>query len=349
MKIITCASYYGSGSSAISDLVAEYSNVKDLSNFEFSILHDVDGVRDLEYNLVENHNRNNSGHALKRFKRLADFNSGNLLSKRYSNFVDKKTYKAIVNDYYEELLDSKHTGWWFSDLYDKGSRKYYLYQLINHVYKKIGFLNDKHILPKENILLSHPSEEKFLNATRKFVSKLLQALNSEDLEYIEIDQLYPCSNIENYLRYVDEESYIILVDRDPRDIYLVNKYCWHEEICPTNGADFCKWYRYVHESGNRKLQENSHMIKVQFEDIVYKYEDVCKKIEQTTGLLPENHVLKFEKMNPKRSVVNTRIWERYDDPDIQLIERELSEFLYDYTNIDLNDVCGIEPMAKTLF
>ena len=47
MKIITCASYYGSGSSALTDLVSEYDSVKDLSDFEFRILHDMDGVRDL--------------------------------------------------------------------------------------------------------------------------------------------------------------------------------------------------------------------------------------------------------------------------------------------------------------
>ena len=60
MKIITCASYYGSGSSALTDLVAEYENVKDLTNYEFRFLYDIDGVSDLEYHLVENHDRHNA-------------------------------------------------------------------------------------------------------------------------------------------------------------------------------------------------------------------------------------------------------------------------------------------------
>lgn len=67
MKIITCASYGASGSSALTDLVAEYSNVHRMSDAEFRFLHDPDGISDLEFQLVECHNRHNAGRALKRF------------------------------------------------------------------------------------------------------------------------------------------------------------------------------------------------------------------------------------------------------------------------------------------
>lgn len=86
MKIITCASFYGSGSSALTDLVAEYSCVKDLTNYEFRFLYDIDGVSDLEHYLCECHDRHNAGHALKRFKRLSEFNAGTFFNARYEPF-----------------------------------------------------------------------------------------------------------------------------------------------------------------------------------------------------------------------------------------------------------------------
>lgn len=46
-NIITCASYGGTGSSAITDLMKEFNNVKSLGEFEFSIAHDLDGISDL--------------------------------------------------------------------------------------------------------------------------------------------------------------------------------------------------------------------------------------------------------------------------------------------------------------
>ena len=70
MKVITCASYYGTGSSAISDYISEFKGVKSLTDYEFRFAHDPDGLSELEYNLVENFNRHNSGHALKRYKKL---------------------------------------------------------------------------------------------------------------------------------------------------------------------------------------------------------------------------------------------------------------------------------------
>ena len=66
MRFITCASYYGSGSSAITDFVSEFRTVYSFTNEEFRFVQDPDGVADLEYHLVENFNRHNSGHAIKR-------------------------------------------------------------------------------------------------------------------------------------------------------------------------------------------------------------------------------------------------------------------------------------------
>ena len=75
MNTITVCSYYGTGSSAITDLISEFDNVTSLTNFEFRFAHDPDGLSELEYNLVENFNRHNSGHALKRYKKFVDYYS----------------------------------------------------------------------------------------------------------------------------------------------------------------------------------------------------------------------------------------------------------------------------------
>ena len=60
MQIFTVASYYGSGSSAITDFISEFEGVKSLTDYEFRFAHDPDGLSELEYNLVENFNRHNA-------------------------------------------------------------------------------------------------------------------------------------------------------------------------------------------------------------------------------------------------------------------------------------------------
>lgn len=44
MKIITCASYYNTGSSPVTNFFSEFDNIKSLGETEFRVLQDPDGV-----------------------------------------------------------------------------------------------------------------------------------------------------------------------------------------------------------------------------------------------------------------------------------------------------------------
>ncbi len=349
MKVITCTGYFSSGSSALTDIVAEYDTVRDLSNFEFRFLHDLDGISDLEFQLVECHNRHNSGHAIKRFQKLARFYEGNRFSKKYSAFFKDDDFRRITDQYIDSLIDFEFPGWWFYDLYDRGTKKYYLYQIANHLYHRTGIPLFR-IMKNEPTYCGHPDEETFLRRTRDYVSDILNALNPEDKEFIEIDQIVPSSNIERILRYFNEQVYVFVVDRDPRDIFLLEKYYLKHGIAPEDPELFCKWFRYTREAGHGIPNDDPRIVKLQFEDIVYKYEDVIKKVEQTTGLKPENHTSKFSKMNPKRSVANTQVWKRGDDPEaVRIIEELLPEYLYDFDSVSDNAIAGIDVNNASLF
>lgn len=349
MKIITCASYYGSGSSALTDLVAEYDSVKDLSDFEFRFLHDMDGVRDLEYHLTQNHNRHNSGHAIKRFAKLSKFNSGNFLSRRYSDFFEGNDYQRITQEYMEGLTDFKYKGWWFYDLYDKGTRVYYIYQVLNHIFRKLH-ADSIRILKNEYTYCSHPEKQKFLDMTKTYVSRLMRALNKEGKEFLEIDQIVPSSNLKDILRYFEDDIFVFIVDRDPRDVFLSEKYYWKERVCPSDADLFCKWFVYTRESGSDIPEDLPNVFKIQFEDLIYKYDETVAAIEKATGLRAEKHTGKFKKLNPKRSAVNTRLWERHrDKDDIRIIEKNLEKYLYSYDDITCMNIIGEDVKKPKVF
>ena len=68
MKIITNIGYHGTGSGALDDFFREFDNIPCApSEYECRFLQDPDGISDLEYNLIDNPNRLNSGFALKRY------------------------------------------------------------------------------------------------------------------------------------------------------------------------------------------------------------------------------------------------------------------------------------------
>ena len=64
--ILTVTGCYSTGSSAVTDLVKECRDVYCKDDYEVRFAYDPDGIADLEYHLVENPNRHNTSHAIKK-------------------------------------------------------------------------------------------------------------------------------------------------------------------------------------------------------------------------------------------------------------------------------------------
>lgn len=339
MRIISCASYYGTGSSAITDLISEYEKVFSLTDFEFRFVQDPDGISDLEYNLLENHNRHNSGHALKRYKKLVDFYSGNMFMKKYEPFFNNQ-WKKISYEYINALCDFQFKGWWQYDLYDKGLMFYYRKAFMNKILKLTIWRKkaDKYlnVLPNEITYCSNPSEEKFYKLTRKYINSLFEIANKEKKENIMVDQLVPPTNLIRYTKYFDN-IFIFIVERDPRDIYILEKEYWKTKVIPTDSVEiFCKWYVYTRVHRKKEIfPDNVYFL--YFEDLIYKYDETVKKIESVLGFREQDHILKKKFLNPTMSIKNSRLWinnEKYER-DIEYIENNLKSYLYDYSFLEI--------------
>lgn len=336
MRIITCAGYYGTGSSAVTDLVTEFDTVKSLGEYEFRFLHDPEGIADLEYNLVENHNRHNSGHALKRYKKLVDFHAGNRLVKRYEPYFHGQ-WKSLSYQYIDDLTDFSFRGWWQYDLLDRGVGYYYRKLLVNKLYKvTFGRRNESvlNVLPREITYCSRPTREEFTEKTKAYLAKLMQAANPENAPMLMVDQLLPPSQIDRYLPYFDDLR-VVVVERDPRDVYALEKMDWKTNVIPTQSPElFCRWYRYTRAHRKTEVYDPAHVLLIQFEDLIYRYEDTARRVCDFLGLKEEDHKRKKEKFDPAKSIKNTRRWEHFDlAADIAYIERELAEYLYDYSAV----------------
>lgn len=333
MRIISCASYYGTGSSAITDLLSEYNIGKSLSNYEFRFVQDPEGISDLEYNLVENHHRHNSGHALKRYKKKVDFLAGNKFIKKYEHFFNGN-WTDISYEYIRQLTAFTYQGYWHQDVIDRGNGFYIRKRLINKVLQHSIWrreiersLNE---LPKEITYCSMPTEELFLNLTKKYIDTLFLAANLENKQDVIVDQIVPPSNLKRYLRYFNDIR-VFVVDRDPRDIYLLEKYIWKGNVIPTKDVKiFCEWYQYTRNHRKYEQYPTDKVMFIQFEDLIYRYEDSVAKIEKWLGYTKEEHIEAKKYFDPSKSICNTRIWDKIEgiDEEIDFIKKELQEYLY---------------------
>lgn len=329
MKFITCASYYGTGSSAITDLVNECDNVHDMGDYEFRFIQDPDGIRDLEYNLVENNNRHNSGYALKRYERNVKFLAGNKFIKKYNKFFGDK-WVTLSNKYVKDLIDVEYRGHWHQDVRDYGFFPYFVERVVNKVvgvFKKELYI--KVILRNYTNYATNPGD-KFYDITKEYIENLFSAANTDNKEFIMADQLVPPTNTMTYLRYFDDIK-VVCVDRDPRDLFILEK-LWRGTIVPEKVEDFCIWYKSTRIHRKTEKDDENKILRIQFEDLIYNYDEYSKKVLDFVGIDQTHHTKPKTLLNPEKSKKNTRLWERYPEykDDIAIIEKELREYLYKY-------------------
>ena len=335
MKIVTCAGFGGSGSSAITDLLKEFNNIESLGDFEFTLAHELDGLSDLEYYLVDNKHRLNCDMAIFRFKELV-----NRIENGYNLYI--KDFKKISYEYISKLTYLTWNGHWHNH-----ELRYAPFMRVIH-YKiptKIQIIANRfrksnyELVPyfkKEQIYFSSLSSDKFLDLTKDYTRKIVENLMEEKIEDIKIlamDQLVAPNDITRYSRYYDNLK-VITIDRDPRDLYLLNKLYWKEGWIPSNNVHkFILWYRKTRQVYDKSNQSNNSMY-VQFEDLIYNYDEEMEKIYKFLNINEFEHIMKKKYFNPEKSIKNTKIWQRKEAEihlkDINLIERELNEFCYKY-------------------
>lgn len=335
MKFISCASYYGTGSSAITDYVAEFNNVFSFTNEEFRFIQDPDGISDLEFNLVECFNRHNSGHAIKKYKRLIDFYNGNCFGKKYRAFFGEN-WQKFSYQYLNNLIDFKYNGWWQYDLYDRGKWFYFRKRIINKLLHETIWKNKPertfNSMKNEITYASHPSEEKFLKYTRQYIENLFESVVPKKYDTIMVDQLVPPMNLSRYLRYFNKNIQVVIVDRDPRDLFILDKYVWQDGIIPKDVKVFCQWYKYTREHRKHENVNNEYVRLIRFEDLIFNYEETTRSLNKWLNLDEKKHIKRKQIFNPKKSINNTQVWLRYPkaEKEIKYIMNNLDEYLYDF-------------------
>ncbi|MDH6366296.1 MULTISPECIES: hypothetical protein [unclassified Breznakia] len=336
-KIVTCTGYYGTGSSAVTNILQEFNNIKCAGDYEVRFVMDPKGVSDLEYFLIENPNRHNSSHALKEFIRYTDFLNGIGSFNKYKKYFNNQ-FDSLTKRYINDLTEIKYGGFWHYDVYDKGK----IYLFFNRLYNKFKKIYTKILFKKSYPKLSFfgieanaycptTDEKVFLDSTVKYTNSLLEAAGlDENYEYICIDQIVPPSNIKRYSRYF-EDIKVVIVERDPRDIFIHDTKIWTQSLVPKNVEKFCEWYKWTRAIPINDA--NNNVLKIQFEDLIYNYEESIYSIGNFLNIdLDKHHVDKMKVFKPDVSIKNTEVWMKFPEEieHIKYIERELEAYCYDF-------------------
>ncbi len=333
MRIITSVGYYGTGSSAVTDFLKEFSTVSLAGRGEYEIrfVQDPDGISDLYHNVIENNHRHNTSNSIKRFKKYIDYLNGDFYTKRYRKFFGEN-FKKISYDYIDSLTSLKAVSWCHLDQYNRG-RFFTLFDICySIIFKKIKKAKERQSLlqKKELGYYTYITEEEFLRKTKDYLDKLFDEANVKNTDNIIVEQMLPPSNIDRYIKFFNDLK-VVVVDRDPRDVYIITKEIYKGNIIPVgNVSEFCHWFKIIRE--HRKHESFDNALLIQFEDLVYKYEETTQKIVDYVGLNKNNHIEKQKYFDPSKSIKGTKIFTKFPQykKDIEYIEAELKEYIYEY-------------------
>lgn len=326
-KIITCASYGGTGSSAITDLLKEFKSCKSFGDFEFSFLHYPNGIRDLELSILDRNSRLNTSYMIYQF-----FKTNKRIEKEYKKYFGD-TYFELTKKYIESLVQISWNG--TSELYTNNENKALklLYRILNKLFNIVKLKKEGVYFQKQNYPLysCYISKEQFYRHTQNYLNKLFENLDKEEkYEKIILDQLVPSSDINSYLNYF-KDLRVIVVDRDPRDLYILNREFWKEGWIPENINTYIKYFKTIRMHQNYEIEDKNKVLRIRFEDLVYSYEETLKKILLFLELNEEDHLDKKQFFNPEISIKNTNLQVKYlkYKKEVEMIENELKEFCYE--------------------
>ena len=339
---VAISGYYGTGSSAVIDLLKEYSDCNIAApvdtEYEHVPFYYPGGLFDMYAILSSPYlSAYNSDIAINRFIKAAQILNDN-------NFGWIGSYKKYYGHEYMEIVES---------LVEKISRKTGR-QSSAHM-KKVRFSFIKAILQiGAKIAIKRPITKvgRYYvtdNMPGYYAMPSLEDLNIACKEYIQA-YLKMCMkdckvNVFDHLIWPQQCQLIdtlfpnnfraIVVKRDPRDVYWLNKYYWHKPpvsiskpYFPTEVTNFCKEWK---EQIINQFKSNK-VLAISFEDLIYNYDKTVAQIEDFLGLKNTCHKSKKMYFNPDMSIENTQVYTINKDwrEETKRIELELQDYLYSF-------------------
>lgn len=329
--VIGVCGYSYTGSGAVTDLLREYENIEYCYDGEFLFPYYPDGLEDLEFHLTQKYTKYASGYvAIERYRRLIY-----IFTEYYSSFSKSQVseIKKLTGEYLKQLIQVEWNGYTAADMIlNYGTKNQFiikqsLERLLSAVYRKFSLFDNTDLYPMHRVSLSiDPADFELI--TKKYINSLLRIIGYSGKKNILLDQPFSVNMPQNDFGYFDDPLAII-VNRDPRDLYLYTKYFLKNRArqIPVDDVEkFVEYYKRIHCLTTKA----DDVIYLRFEELIYEYDKIRSMLEERLNLGKHIDIKKY--FDPSKSVNNTNMTKKmkYQEEDIKYIERELEEFLFPF-------------------
>jgi hypothetical protein len=312
MRIVDLSGFMFSGKSALSDLLREFDRVfVPPVTEEFDLLRISGGLIDLKgavecWSPIRNHS------AINRFERIVKkwataprfplnlFKTGSSYGRRYPKL------SPSLESFLEEIVVVEYETPWPYDDFEDGVWQTFKRKLL----AKFGIV--------KNRLYRLTSADVFYPAAQKFVCNVLSSEHDDSkIDTIVTHNALEPFNPDQNLILLGKGAQCIVIDRDPRDIYLNvisiaggsgfdNEF--YKRIAGATSVDLFisryKLYRSMIKPSGKNI------LRIMFEDLIDNYETTKARVLDFLQIEQTAHVNQFKYFDPKKSAKNVRLWEK---------------------------------------
>ncbi len=341
-KKVAVTGFYGTGSSAVLDLFKEYDKSKAVPEigvpYEHTTFYSPGGLFDLFTLLSHGNSPLQSDYVLNNFvdkmNKLNDYNYiwfGSFKSLTGNGFID--AVNKFVN-----TISTHHTGRNCNHvLKTRFSPIKAIMQLgAKLIYgKKFSKYGVGYVWDGKPVYYSRPSQEELKNACQQFTNDYFNLFSSKDSELDIYDHLIWPAQVDSHADCFDNNLKIIIVQRDPRDVYISDQFIWCKPPHGRGNPHFSKDVDNFIEEWRRTITtniENPNAMIINFEDLVYDYENTIHKLEKFIGIDSSKHIKVKTHFIPEKSIENTQVflckpeWKCIADK----IASEIPDLIYDF-------------------
>lgn len=340
---VAVTGFYGTGSSAVLDLLTEYRNAHAVPEigrpYEHTTFYSSGGLFDLFTLLTYGNAPLQSDYVLNNFiDKMSQLNDYNYLWFGSFRSLIGNRFMDAVNKFVDSI-STHHTGRNFNHvLKTRFSPMKALMQLgAKLIYGKnfskygVGYVWDG-----KPVYYSRPTKEELKSACQQFTNDYFNLFSSEKSELDIYDHLIWPQQLDSHAECFDDSLKIIVVDRDPRDVYISDQFIWSKPPLGTGKQPhFSKDVNSFIDEWRRTITptyKNKNALRIHFEDLIYNYEQTLIQIESfldLESLAHENYKTSFI---PEKSLNNTQVfllkpqWKEIAD----IIASELPQYIYSF-------------------
>ncbi len=358
---VAVVGFFGSGSSAVEDLLKEYKGCSVALNidergierpYEHKLLYTRGGLF-ITSELLSN---NNTAYCSDIY--INDFIS-NMKRMYDNNFVSYGSYKRLLGQPFWDSVEKYCNDLGVVKLKNgisrtehKKSVRFSPIMAVLQIGAKLVLKKPIYKLGKWNIMdhkpyyFGMPEEDAIKKASRDFIKRYFDMCRKDKEGILIFDQLIHAQHTRILDYYFDDEFKAIIIRRDPRDLYCLSKYVWSKPPhgfsapLPIDIDEFCSFWK---KTTNYDMTDTCQVLNIAFEDLIYRYDNTRDKIEKFLGLTEKDHIHPLSSFDPNKSIRNTQIFERTKEmqEEGKRIAELLPELIYDFPyelQFSMNDI-----------